>query len=288
MAGRSGSVFAGRGIALPAWWITAGAVVLAFALGIGAGWLTGHAPAAWERWTAASSASPSASPEPSVVASVTPEARALDAEDRAAGLTSLSFPLEGPGTYAVAPGEGEERADAGPVRFVRIDVEEGSPVDAAALADFVMETLNDPRGWGSAGRQQFVLTAGVPDVRLVLASDGSVAELCPALAAGDPATGGPTPEPGPEGTCVAQGIAPVSLTSWVTGVQAYGEDRTGARRYLLQHAVGRALQNEVVACESGRAPVMADQTAMPEECEPNPWPFPDAEVAAPAPTPSAG
>lgn len=279
-------MFAGRGIALPPWWITLAAVLGAFALGIGAGWATGQVPGWWEQRQEASaspspSASSSATPTPTVsVAPVEPIDRELDQADRAAGLTTLDLPTAGDGTFTPAPGITVERDGAGPVRYVRIDVEDGVTMDDEALVDFVMDTLNDPRGWGSAGRQQFVLTDGVPDVRVVFASPATVATECPYSTAGVAAVGA-APEQAPEeGTCAGEGIAPVNVHEWAAGLDSFGDDRTGARQFLLQHAVGGALGYEPAVCEAGRASVMSDQRAIPEPCLPNPWPFADAGVPA--------
>ncbi|WP_162197276.1 DUF3152 domain-containing protein [Demequina pelophila] len=310
MRQRSTGVFAGRGIALPPLWISALVVVAAFAAGIGAGWATGFVPDLYHAWTAEPEASASPTPEPRPTPDVSidpiePIERTLDDADRAAGLRSLTVPEAGEGTFTAALVDSEEREGAGPVKFVRVDVEDGLAINPEVLAQYVLDTLNDHRGWGAEGRQQFVLTDGVPDVRIVLASPVAAAILCPdegAIGASSldvepsPAAS-PSAEPAasPSATlgCAERGVVPVSVEDWARGLDGYGEDRDGARRYLLGHGVGFTLGHDAVACESGRADVMADQRALPEACEPNPWPFPDAaepapvEGASPEPSPAA-
>lgn len=269
-------------------------VVAAFGLGIGAGYATGLVPDLYARWTAepepSVTPSPSASATPAVsVGPVEPIDRELDDADRLAGLTSLDVPEVGGGTLRAVAGTTTEVEGAGPVRYVRIEVEDGLDVSAVAFRDFVMDTLQDPRGWGSEGRQQFVLTDGVADVRVVLASPYTVATLCrptdvePSV---DPSPE-PTPSPSADLPCEAQGIVPLSAYDWAAGLSRYGDDRTGARRYLLGHEVGYALGDETGTCDSGRASVMVVQQTMPDACSVNPWPFPDAPVPEPSPSPSA-
>ncbi|WP_296667924.1 DUF3152 domain-containing protein [Demequina sp.] len=280
MSRRSEGLFAGRGIALPGVGITLLAIAVAFALGIGAGWLTGLAPDIYRSWRAGpdatASPSPSASPSPEVsLPSMGPITRELDEEDAAAGVVTVTIPEMGEGTFTAAPGSTPTTEEGGPVRFVRVDVEDGLTMDEDALVDFVMTNLNDARGWGSAGRQQFVLTDGAADVRIVLASPATAATVCTDSAV----TPSPTPTPGASPSpaavpCPVQGIVPISIYDWTAGLDAFGTNRKGSRIYQLNHGVGLVLGEEVAVCETGLASVMVDQTAMPAECRWNPWPFP--------------
>ncbi|WP_169747599.1 DUF3152 domain-containing protein [Demequina iriomotensis] len=309
MTRRSGGLFAGRGIALPGVWVTVVAIVACFALGIGAGWLTGQVPGWYRAWSEpepSASPSPSATPEPDVsVPSLAPIERDLDADDAAAGVLTTAVVERGEGTFTPAVGSGASAtasagpsasADAVPTKYVRIDVEDGVTIDEAALVDYVMTTLNDPRGWGSAGRLQFVLTEGAADVRVVLASPYTLALRCPDTHAAAEVAGtgtGASPSPSAEGAegasgasgaadaaaCATDGIVPLSVYDWTAGLERYGDRRAASRVYLLNHGVGHVLGSADATCESGRADVMVDQAAMSKECKVNPWPFPDATAS---------
>ncbi|WP_062518642.1 DUF3152 domain-containing protein [Demequina silvatica] len=289
MTRRSGGLFAGRGIALPGILVTVATFVACFALGLGAGWVTGQVPEWYRAWsadsdaTASPSASESATPEVSLPA-LEPITRELDDADALAGVVTTDVPESGAGTFTTASDAAGASAspDAadGPTRSVRVDVEDGVTVDPEALVEFVMTTLNDERGWGSAGRLQFVLTDGAADVTVVLATPTTVATRCPDVHAGTDAEAARGASPSPDAseavTCVAQGVVPVSLYDWTAGLDRYGAKRTAARAYLLNHGVGHVLGEEAATCKSGEASVMVDQTSMPKACTVNPWPFPDA------------
>ncbi|WP_062305199.1 DUF3152 domain-containing protein [Demequina subtropica] len=298
MSRSSGGLFAGRGIDLPSVGITLVTILACFALGIGAGWVTGQVPdwyRAWSEPEPSVSASSTPTPEPSVsLAALEPITRALDEDDALAGVVTTEVVERGEGTFtaalgadgstasASASGDASASADPVPTRYVRIDVEDGITVDEPAFVDFVMTTLNDPRGWGSAGRMQFVLTEGAADVRVVLASPYAIALRCPdphaaATVVGDGATPSPAPTDGEAGTsCATDGIVPVSIYDWTAGLTRFGEKRTVAREYLLNHGVGHVLGAQDATCESGLADVMVDQSRLRQQCKVNAWPYPDA------------
>lgn len=293
---RSGGLFAGRGIALPPLRITLIAVIAAFGLGIGTGWLTGYVPDLYRDWQAGPV--PSASPSPTLTAEpevslspLAPITRELDEADADAGVLLTNVVERGEGTFTSVPVPDSATGttdDGGPVRFVRVDVEDGVRVDEEALAAFVMETLNDHRGWGSAGRMQFVLTDGAADVRVTLASPYTVATLCPnpheaaVLAVDGASSASPSAaaDDDAEPNCATLGAAPISSYDWTAGLDAFGDKRTQARRYLINHMVGHVLGEEDTECIEGRAEITVDQQAMPGACRTNPWPFPDAEQPA--------
>ncbi|MDN4474946.1 DUF3152 domain-containing protein [Demequina sp. SYSU T00192] len=279
MTRRSGGLFAGRGIALPGLVVTLVTVLACFAVGIGAGWLTGQVPGWYRAWSAEPeptvSASPSESPEPEVsLPALEPITRELDGADAAAGVVTTTVPERGEGTFTTAStatrtaaASASPDAAEGPTRYVRIDVEDGVTVDEDAFVDYVMRILQDERGWGSAGRLQFVMTDGAADVQVVLATPYTVATRCPDEPEGD------------DPTCAEQGIVPLSVYDWTAGLGRYGDNRKGARAYLLNNGVGHVLGEESATCTSGRASVMVDQTRMPKACNPNGWPFPDAATS---------
>lgn len=288
-------LFAGRGITARGFAVVAGVVVGAFALGIGVGWgtsLVGGELAAPE---------PSATPSPSAsatahaevsIAPLAPIEREIDDADIAAGLTSLTIPEAANDELQIVTGDREPSGSGASVKWVRVEFENGLPVDGGALASFVLDALNDPRGWGARGRYEFVPTSGAPDLRIVLASPAKAATRCPdphaAATVGAVVTTSPAPEPSATGeaTCADEGLAVISAYDWAAGVPAYGDDRTAARDYLLHHAVGHLLGEEDATCTSGEAAVMVDQTDLAEDCSPNPWPAPDEPVPSPTATPA--
>ncbi|WP_430868488.1 DUF3152 domain-containing protein [Demequina aurantiaca] len=308
MSRRSESLFASRGIPWRTIAVTALVVVLAFAAGIAAGWGTGQVPDLYRAATAPSaSPTPTPTPTPTVEVSIPPLApisRELTDDDIAAGITSIGYTVKGDGSFTSAPGVGTAEEDGAPVRLVRIDVEDGLGIDAELFGSYVMNILNDPRGWGSEGRMQFVQTQDVPDVRIVIASPYTAAELCPdphATGQGSsatveaPADTGDSASEAPQAveTCADRGTGVISEYDWVAGLLGYGEDFVGARDYLVTHATGHVLaEAEAEAeCVRGVAPVMADQREPMPDCTVNPWAYPDAPIPdatqSPSPNPES-
>ncbi len=278
-------------------------VALAFAVGVGAGWLITLLPDYYRGLTeptpsASPSATPSAIPELSAEPSAQPEiTRELDEADSEAGLLDLDVPFRADETFTAVAGTEEASESAAATRWVRIEVEDGLNVNAYQLSEFVMGTLNDNRGWGTDNTIEFLRTDGVPDARIVVASPRTAAALC-----SDPKSGlqsGPVVEGSEEPTqsadveiesievsssCAAAGIIVLSLYDWSAGLEAYGEDRQDSRRYLLTHLTGYLLDHGEEKCGKGVADVMVDQTSMKKACDVNPWAYPDAD---PSPAPSA-
>ncbi len=310
-------MFAGRGIDLPGFRVTALVIAGAFGLGVLAGWATGLVPGIVR-------AEPSASPSPTPVASITSIAepvlppmpaitRVLNQADRDAGITTNDVKVKGDGTISAVPGIGNPDATAGDVRWVSVAVEDGVQADAEAFKAYVIATLNANRGWGTGQSVQFVPTDGVADYRIVLASPYTAAVLCPephltrpAVAVADAS---PTPSPSATGSdspspeavvdspwsCEEDGVIVISSYDWTAGFVAFGTDYAGARQYTLNHHMGHLLGRDDVTCAGGRADVMVVQEEeLPEGCEVNPWPNPDATVefgvdgASPTPSVAAG
>jgi hypothetical protein len=296
-------VFAGRGIPLPPWRVTVLTISGAFLLGIIVAWASSFVPQFWAADITAS-ASPSAtssalpSPTPSVsVPALPPITRELTDEDLAAGVASFDFPLEAEGTFTVASRDGASSAEAAALRWVRVEFEDGLAIGGTQLSSFVLDALNDPRGWGAKGRYEFVPTQGAADVRVVIASPLTAAALCsdPHLAATQ--TGvtdtGPSSSPTPSATpsaavsCADQDYVVLSFYDWAAGLESYQEDVTGSRIYLLHHFLGHVLGNEDVTCSTGEANVMVIQSELDEDCTVNPWPNPDEPLPSPEPSVSA-
>ena len=259
-------------------------IVAAFAVGIGAGWGTSLFADNFNSPTP--SLSPSVSPSPSVTPNpdvslppMDPITRSIDEADRVAGLRTLDFKVRGDGTFAPAPAPDVTSPDGSIVQYVRVDVEDGLQMSEPPLAAFVMTALNDPQGWGQEGPTTYVQTEGAPDIRIVFATPYTAAELCPTPH--EPASLAPSASPSPSSSegmvvvqCAAQGAIVVSIYDWIQGFKPFGEDRTSARVYLLNHGLGHVNGKPDVRCRKGTADVMVNQTSLPKKCTANPWPFP--------------
>jgi hypothetical protein len=182
--------------------------------------------------------------------------------DRLAGVLSRDVVPVGSGGTVVVPGS-VPAPGAGPERRVRVEVEGGLALDGGAVADFVLATLNDPRSWAADGLA-FARTDGDADVVVVLASPETSAQMCRPLV-----TFGRL-------SCRQGNRAVITTYRWVTGMEDYGDDLTGYRRYVVNHEVGHVLGHGHEPCPApGRpAPVMQQQTKDVDPCVPNPWPYP--------------
>ncbi len=313
-------MFAGRGISLPGLLVTAGVVAAAFGLGLVAGWVTDGLPARFH-----AEPSPSASPSPSFGLSPTiepslpplePVNRQLTADDRAAGVVTTDYVVRGEGTFTVVPGKDEPHDGTGDVRWVSFAVEDGVSADAGAFRTYVLSVLNDNRAWGTDGQLHYVATDGVADYRVLLASPYTTAAVCPdqhvavtvgpvteaspttaadptaavAPQAADDAVNGTTsaePDSPYDHLCSGDGVIVLSTYDWTAGLPGFADDYAGARDYLVLHRLGHITGREDSACATGRAAAMdLQRDVMPDGCEPNPWPYPDAIPVLPSPTPT--
>ncbi|MFV0458831.1 MAG: DUF3152 domain-containing protein [Actinomycetales bacterium] len=191
--------------------------------------------------------------------------------DRVAGVLSREVPEVGDATFVTVAGSTASPDPQARVTEVAVQVEGGLAVDATAFADFVLDTLNDPRSWAADGRSfARVDDASRADVTVVLASPQTSADMCrPLVTAG-------------RLSCRTGRRAVLTYYRWVNGQDDYGTDLTGYRHYVVNHEVGHFLGHGHKFCPGpGQlAPVMMQQTKGLQECLPNPWPYPDN----PAPT----
>lgn len=187
----------------------------------------------------------------------------LPSPDALAGVLEEDVPQVGTGELVVVPGS-TPAPGAGPVRTVRVEVEDGVPVDPSVFAEFVLDTLNDPRGWGHGDAMTFARTDGEAEIVVVLASPDTSAEMCRPLR-----TDGQL-------SCRVGPRAILTHYRWVQAHPDYGTDRTGYRRYLVNHEVGHVLGHGHEACPGPGvlAPVMQQQSKGLVGCLPNSWPHP--------------
>lgn len=184
---------------------------------------------------------------------------------RAGGLTGR-VPYSASGNLSIVPGS-QAAPSAARVWRVRVEVENGLPVNGAAFASVAMNILNDPRGWGSGGGVSFARTSGTADIRLILASPTTVDRLCAPLN-----TRGYT-------SCRVGDRTVINAQRWEGGAAAFnnaGGSIGQYREYVVNHEVGHALGYGHRSCPGpGQlAPVMVQQTLNMGGCRPNGWPNP--------------
>lgn len=143
---------------------------------------------------------------------------------------------------------------------VIVKVQRGKKLKANDVAKEVAKTLNDPRSWTGDGSVRFALVADAKqaDFTVFVADPSAVDGKCAAL----------------DWVCVRGDKLALGVTGWTKGAATYGDDLTGFRRYLVNHAVGLQLGEKKSACktEGKPAPVMAPQADDLKGCKPNPWP----------------
>ena len=192
-----------------------------------------------------------------------PPADPRTADDVAAGLVSLDVPTSASGRLVVVPGD-DPAPRPGAVKTVRVEVEDGLDVDGALFAGYVMQTLNDPRGWGAGGAFSFARTDDDADYRVVLASATTVDRLCaPLRTQGDV-------------SCAIDGRATINYERWVTATPEFSGIVRTYRQYVVNHEVGHLLGHGHATCPGAGAlaPVMQQQTYAAAPCVPNSWPNP--------------
>lgn len=211
---------------------------------------------------AGTAATSGATASPDVSAPALP--KGLTEADVSAGLRSTKVPGHGDGTLHTVSGT-VEAPGKGRVHTVRVRVEGGLGVDPKKFAGFVLRVLNDDRSWGHGGTMTFARTDRADaDITVVLASPDLSASMCRPLV-----TYGTL-------SCRQGDQAILTLYRWAKAIPDYGKDRTGYRRYVVNHEVGHALGHAHQYCPGkGRiAPVMMQQTKGLGVCRPNSWPFP--------------
>lgn len=182
----------------------------------------------------------------------------------AAAPTTTTTPT---GRFVADPGTGPV-VGAGPLRTYRVEVEEGSGIDAGRFGDRVEEILSDPRGWTTVDGISLQRVEGEAELVVTLATPATTDELCfPLDTAG-------------EHSCATVGRAIINLDRWLTGATPAGLTLADYRRYVVSHEFGHTLGHGHVQCPAPGtpAPVMMQQTISIGDCAPNPWPLP-SEVA---------
>src|SRR5699024_6674247 len=126
-------------------------------------------------------------------------------------------------------------------------------VSVEEFSSFVMSTLNHKKSWAGDGAFAFARTDADPDLRIILASPGTVDAECAPLA-----TNG-------KWSCGTSGKAMINAERWINGADAVtdaGGDMLTYRRYLINHEVGHLLGHGHESCPASgeAAPVMVQQS----------------------------
>ena len=196
-----------------------------------------------------------------------PTLSAAERADARAGVRDRDVPDAAEGTLSVVAGELDAPdPDADQVLQIRVEVEDGLPIDAQQFATFVMDTLNDDRSWGHDGSVSFARTDGDADLRVVLASPDQVDTMCAPLR-----TVGLY-------SCGRYGHAALNAMRFTQATEEFLDQGsiTAYRQYLVNHEVGHLLGHQHQSCPGPGevAPVMQQQTITLDGCTPNAWPVP--------------
>ncbi len=208
-----------------------------------------------------------AAPPPAVTAVATPASAAAPSPSAPSPVPTVSYPVQGPGTYRVLPGGGPVIGRTGTLLRFTIAVENGIVnLDTAAFAAFVDRTYGDPRGWtaGGAWRFQRVGPGQDHDFTLYLVTPGTRDVLCHDTR--DRYT-----------SCRNGDSVVLNVARWTHGVPHYGAPLDTYRTSALNHETGHrlGLGHELCPGPGRPAPVMQQQTLGLHGCVANPWPYVD-------------
>jgi hypothetical protein len=201
-------------------------------------------------------------------------------------VTALTYAQAMKTSYALAPdlalsgkfrtiGGHQKAPGKGTLYKVRVDVEEGLPLDGKLFAEAVYKTLNDRRSWGHGGTKTFErVSTGHADIVITLASPGTTAKWC-AKSGLDTSV---------ENVSCDSASTPRTMINayrWAQGSKTYASAGILMyRQMVINHEVGHRLghRHEVCPKNGALAPVMMQQTKWLTlngvTCKPNPWPYP--------------
>lgn len=185
------------------------------------------------------------------------------AEKKKPAKKKVEVPASGPAEYATVDRPTKPAGERGRLLRYRVLVEKNLDLDLTATADEIAGILNDERSWRGDGSVRFEL---VPpgdrvDFTIYVVTPGTTDDLCaPLLTRGDV-------------SCRNGDNVVLNALRWVDGAEAYGDDVTAYRQYLVNHEVGHRLGYGHVSCPArgAKAPVMMQQTKGVAGCKPDPW-----------------
>lgn len=163
---------------------------------------------------------------------------------------------------ADAEGKGVDGRD---VMTYRVQVEDGTGLDAEHEARTVRRVLDDPRGWTAGGEVAFVPSdSASADLTVKIATPRAVDLLC-GMAGLD--TGG-------EVNCRVDNDVFVNLKRWTSGSPQFPGPLEEYRALVVNHEVGHRLGRGHETCPraGAPAPVMMQQIKGLKGCVANAWP----------------
>ncbi|MDU3133942.1 MAG: DUF3152 domain-containing protein [Winkia neuii] len=252
------------------WWLGAAIVICLLALIAGAifGFFKLQRPDTESQMLPSdkkTSASPTASPTPSTEPSPVPTVRTTEVPSGLKGSydapTATGRLIAIPGQKPAPEGEGKQVA-------YNLSYEEGMPIDSAAFAESVHNTLNDSRSWPAQG-MRFSRTDYQPQVNLQLVTPGTIKKRC----AGTVDDG--------FASCLVGNTVMLNSDRWFNSADAWHDAGGSAdeyRAYLLNYFIGLATGKKAADCpgQGEVANVMQSQTYELGGCKPNGWVDPDA------------
>ena len=174
-----------------------------------------------------------------------------------------SVPAGAVGAFTRAAGESGVTGTGSLVTYT-VEVEDAVGYPADELARIVDATLADPRSWTADGSVSFQRVADGGQVRVVLATPGTVDGLCLPLQ-----TNG-------RYSCHRDGTVALNSDRWLNGTDGWPGPLAEFRHYAVNHEMGHAIGHSHASCPGAGqpAPVMMQQSKGLEGCLPNGWPFP--------------
>lgn len=195
------------------------------------------------------------------------QARTEPTEDDEKSASDVKYPMKGPGTFILAPGESPLAGTEGEKLSYRVQVENGiTNLDPRGFADTVSATLGDKRSWTAGGEWRFKRVSGDSsyDFTIYLVTPATRDRLC---------------KDGVDGytSCRMGDNVVINVARWAKGIPNYGASLDDYRRYAINHEVGHRLGHGHQKCPSkgAKAPVMQQQTLVLDGCVANSWPYPD-------------